>query len=55
VGPAKPAEEPRHELTPAGDAASVPLGVGLPDQGLELGPGKKLEELAEQAAEWAHG
>ncbi len=42
-------------MSSARAAASMPLGVGLPDQGLELGPGKKLEESAEQAAAWAHG
>jgi len=51
VGAAKLAEQHRHELPPAGEAARVALGVRPLDQRLELCPREQLEQLAEHAAE----
>ena len=55
VGAPELAEQHGHELAPAGEAARVALRPGLLDQGLELGPRKQLEELAEHAGEFPHG
>jgi hypothetical protein len=55
VGPAELAEQHRDELPPAREPAGVALGVRPRHQRLELGPRKELEQLAEHAAESAHG
>jgi hypothetical protein len=55
VGPAELAEQHRDELPPAREPTGVALGMRPRHQRLELGPRKELEQLAEHAAESAHG
>ena len=55
VGAAELAEEHRHELPPTGEPPGVPLRVRPRHQSLKLGPREELEQLAEHAAESAHG
>ena len=55
MGPPELTEQHGHELSPAREPAGVTLGARLLDQGLELGPRKQLEELAEHAGEFPHG
>jgi len=55
VSAAELAEEHGDELPPARESARMALRVRPRDQRLELRPREQLEELAEHAAECAHG
>jgi hypothetical protein len=55
VRPAQLAEQHRHDLVPTSESAHVALGVRGHDRLLELGAWKKLEQLAEDAAESRQG
>jgi hypothetical protein len=55
VGAPQLAEQHGHELAPAREAPGVAFGVRPLDQRLELRPAEQLEQLAEHAAECAHG
>ncbi len=55
VGPSQLAEEHRYELAPAREAPRMTLRMGTLDEGLEFGPRKQVEKLAEHARKSTHG
>jgi len=53
--PAQMTEQHGHELAPPGETTGVALGPVLDDSPFELGAGKQLQHLAENAGYSYHG